>query len=177
MLRRVWPSTAQMPRARVAEFRRAAATSENQQRSHLRGRAAPALMGGGRSHRPARPTSRRHAVTPGKITAWEGRGLARFPLVAAPFPVPSPSNRACGSPAHGSRTSFTDGIRFAFTPTPQGPRSDYASMQVNQPQAIARCQQRGQDPYPERRRLCSAAMNRTIRSRVAKDKNHVIDEG
>src|SRR4029077_5918098 len=31
---------------------------------------------------------------------------------SAPFPVPATSNRACGSPAHGSPTPFTAGIRL-----------------------------------------------------------------
>ena len=36
----------------------------------------------------------------------------------APFPAPAASNRACGSPAHGSPTPFTAGIR----PFPPGSR-------------------------------------------------------
>ena len=32
---------------------------------------------------------------------------------SAPFPVPAASNRACGSPAHGSPTPFTAGIRLS----------------------------------------------------------------
>ncbi|SBW18603.1 hypothetical protein FDG2_0736 [Candidatus Protofrankia californiensis] len=41
---------------------------------------------------------------------WLGRELARW-RVTAPFPAPSRRFRACGSPAHGSPTSFTAGIR------------------------------------------------------------------
>jgi len=37
----------------------------------------------------------------------------------APFPAPAASNRACGSPAHGSPTPFTAGIR-PCPPVPEG---------------------------------------------------------
>jgi len=42
---------------------------------------------------------------------------------SAPFPVPATSNRACGSPAHGSPTPFTAGIRPS-PPVPEGPGID-----------------------------------------------------
>ena len=45
-----------------------------------------------------------------KVTIWEGRGLARF-RSSRPVSSPRPSNRACGSPAHGLPTFFTGGVR------------------------------------------------------------------
>ena len=55
-------------------------------------------------HWPRPPRSPPHA------DKWEGRGLARCHLVVVRFQS-RPSNRACGSPAHGLPTLFTDGIR------------------------------------------------------------------
>src|SRR5688572_23290156 len=46
-----------------------------------------------------------------------------------------PSNRACGSPAHGSPTSFTAGIRL-LPPGPVRPGGDNGSIQVDQAQLI-----------------------------------------
>src|SRR5271157_4105597 len=53
----------------------------------------------------------------------------------APFPAPAASNRACGSPAHGSPTSFTAGIR-PCPPVPEGPGVDDDSRQGGQPELI-----------------------------------------
>src|SRR5271165_7504717 len=51
----------------------------------------------------------------------------------APFPAPATSNRACGSPAHGSPTPFTGGIRLP-PPVPEGPGGDDDSRQGDQPE-------------------------------------------
>ena len=53
----------------------------------------------------------------------------------APFPAPAASNRACGSPAHGSPTPFTGGIRLP-PPVPEGPGSDDDSRQGDQPEPV-----------------------------------------
>src|SRR5665647_3048453 len=65
---------------------------------------------------------------------------------------PRPSNRACGSPAHGSPTSFTAGIRLCprCSPVPEGPGSNDDSEQVDQTEVV-----RGRardDVHPERPR-------------------------
>ena len=54
---------------------------------------------------------------------------------SAPFPVPAASNRACGSPAHGSPTPFTAGIRLS-PPVPEGPGVDDDSRQGDQPELV-----------------------------------------
>ena len=46
-----------------------------------------------------------------------------------------PSNRACGSPAHGSPTSFTAGIR-CHPPGPEGPGCSNNSIKADQPEAV-----------------------------------------
>ena len=50
---------------------------------------------------------------------------------SAPFPVPATSNRACGSPAHGSPTPFTAGIRLLPPGLPR-PGRDSDSIQADQ---------------------------------------------
>ena len=57
---------------------------------------------------------------------------------SAPFPVPATSNRACGSPAHGSPTSFTAGIR-SFPPGLPGPGSDGDPVQADQAEFARGC--------------------------------------
>ena len=53
----------------------------------------------------------------------------------APFPAPAASNRACGSPAHGSPTPFTAGIR-PCPPVPEGPGVDDDSRQGDQSELV-----------------------------------------
>ena len=60
-------------------------------------------------HAPAAATTNA-SNTASQIAKWEGRGLARF-LLSRPVSSPRPSNRACGSPAHGLPTFFTVGVR------------------------------------------------------------------
>jgi hypothetical protein len=48
-----------------------------------------------------------------------------------------PSNRACGSPAHGSPTSFTAGIRLA-PPVPVGSGDDDDSVKADQAELVGR---------------------------------------
>jgi hypothetical protein len=109
-----------------------------------------------RSRRNASPTLT-FAVT---LAVLEGRELARWLLLAVgpgaaflppvsrsavppqcPGQVPRsvsssrPSNRACGSPAHGSPTSFTAGIRH-YPPGPEGPGCDDGSVQGDQAELI-----------------------------------------
>src|SRR4029077_13657273 len=50
---------------------------------------------------------------------------------------PRPSNRACGSPAHGSPTPFTGGVRF-LPPGPVGPGCDDDAVEADQTQIVAR---------------------------------------
>src|SRR5664280_1266615 len=59
---------------------------------------------------------------------------------------PRPSNRACGSPAHGSPTSFTAGIR-RHPPGPEGSGWGNGPDQVDQPELVWRGE--GHDPPPE----------------------------
>ncbi len=67
--------------------------------------------------------------------AWTARHmLARLVW----FPPAATSNRACGSPAHGSPTFFTAGIRLSPSPGPVGPWRDDGSREADQPQAIWR---------------------------------------
>jgi glutamate/tyrosine decarboxylase-like PLP-dependent enzyme len=58
-------------------------------------------------------------------------GRGRLALVSSR----PPSNRACGSPAPGSPTSFTGGIR-PFPPAPDRSRADGASVRVEQAELI-----------------------------------------
>src|SRR4029453_7152859 len=58
-----------------------------------------------------------------------------------------PSNRACGSPAHGSPTSFTAGIRSVPPPRRERPRRDDGS-QADQAQLVARLEQQSRPPDP-----------------------------
>jgi hypothetical protein len=51
------------------------------------------------------------AAEDGCVEDWRGDAKPRS------VSSPRPSNRACGSPAHGSPTPFTDGVR----PEPAGP--------------------------------------------------------
>ena len=49
--------------------------------------------------------------------------------------VMSRAHRACGSPAHGSPTFFTAGIRLS-PPGPVGPERDDESVEIDQPHAV-----------------------------------------
>src|SRR2546426_6021485 len=55
----------------------------------------------------------------------------------APFPAPATSIRACGSPAHGSPTPFTAGIRF-LPPGLVSPGCDNDSVQADQAALVRR---------------------------------------
>jgi len=64
------------------------------------------------------------------------RGLNPSPwVVDAPFPAPASSNRACGSPAHGSPTSFTAGIRLS-PPVPAGSGGNNDSVEIDQAELV-----------------------------------------
>jgi hypothetical protein len=103
-----------------------------------------------------------------QITKWEGRELARQQFLVVGrgatgtrrFPgelffsasvtrllvsSPRPSNRACGSPAHGLPTFFTGGIRF---PGPEGPGRDDDPIKVDQAQLVGRQQNLSYPPAP-----------------------------
>jgi hypothetical protein len=76
----------------------------------------------------------------------QGRGAAGFPVgcpsPGAPgqvraAPAPATSNRACGSPAHGSPTPLTGGIRFV-PPGLVGPGCEHGSLQAVQPAVVGR---------------------------------------
>src|SRR6476620_6424937 len=58
---------------------------------------------------------------------------------------PRPSNRACGSPAHGSPTSFTGGVRFG-PPGPVGPGCDDDAVEADQSQIVTRAIDLGESP-------------------------------
>src|SRR6266545_8279948 len=52
-------------------------------------------------------------------------------------PAPATSNRACGSPAHGSPTPFTVGMRL-FPPGLSRPGCDHGSCKADQPAPVWR---------------------------------------
>src|SRR3954454_6541831 len=66
-----------------------------------------------------------------------GRALSRAHDQVPTPPAPATSNRACGSPAHGSPTPFTAGIRF-LPPGLEGPGRDDSSMEVDQAALVRR---------------------------------------
>src|SRR5262245_15663743 len=67
----------------------------------------------------------------------DGRALTRARGQFASPPAPAASNRACGSPAHGSPTSFTAGIR-SFPPGLVGPGCDNDSVKADQAVLVGR---------------------------------------
>lgn len=74
--------------------------------------------------------------------AWrrvDGRRLGRAAVSArlAWFPPAATSNRACDSPAHGSPTFFTVGIRLP-PPRPMWTWGDDDSIEIDQPEAVGR---------------------------------------
>jgi hypothetical protein len=73
----------------------------------------------------------------GWVRGWRGSSCS--------VSSPSPSNRACGSLAHGSPTSFTGGVRRS-PPGPVRPGSDDGSVEGNQPQAVGRAVDLGEAP-------------------------------
>jgi hypothetical protein len=75
-----------------------------------------------------------------------GRALTGAPGQVASPPPPAASNRACGSPGHGSPTSFTAGIR-SFPPGPVGPGCDNGSVKADQAVLVGR--QSDDDPPAE----------------------------
>ena len=64
-----------------------------------------------------------------------GSGAGAVAQCLRPVSSPRPSNRACGSPAHGSPTSFTAGIR-RDPPGPEGSGCGDGSCQVDQAQVV-----------------------------------------
>ena len=78
-------------------------------------------------------------ATPETLT--EGRREAPGPHGIADwrwFPPAATSNRACGSPAHGSPTFFTAGIRLFPSPRPVRARRDDDSIEADQAQPVRR---------------------------------------
>src|SRR5947199_10625520 len=67
----------------------------------------------------------------------DGCALSRARGQVASPPAPATSNRACGSPAHGSPTPFTAGIRF-LPPGLVGPGRDNGSVEVDQAALVGR---------------------------------------
>jgi hypothetical protein len=63
--------------------------------------------------------------------AWAAR-----PSRLAWSPPAATSNRACGSPAHGSPTFFTGGHSASRTPRPVGSRRDDGSVKADQPEPV-----------------------------------------
>src|SRR5882757_3586332 len=59
------------------------------------------------------------------------------PGQAVATPAPATSNRACGSPAHGSPTPFTAGIRF-LPPGLVGPGCNNSSVEADQTALVGR---------------------------------------
>ena len=78
-----------------------------------------------RSHGQPHPEARRSVVGSGT-----GAVTGKRPVSSA-----RPSNRACGSPAHGSPTSFTAGIRSS-PPGPVGPGGDDDSIKADQAELV-----------------------------------------
>src|SRR5437667_12241509 len=67
----------------------------------------------------------------------DGCALSRARGQVASAPAPATSNRACGSPAHGSPTPFTAGIRF-LPPGLVGPGCDDDSVEADQAALVGR---------------------------------------
>src|SRR5436305_8139265 len=67
-----------------------------------------------------------------------GGALSRARGQVVTAPAPATSNRACGSPAHGSPTPFTAGIRL-LPPGLSRPGCDGDSVQADQAQVARRC--------------------------------------
>ena len=72
-----------------------------------------------------------HRVRPHPHVGSGTGAVRRVPPVSSP----RPSNRACGSPAHGSPTSFTAGIR-CHPPGPSGPGCFHGSVKTDQPELV-----------------------------------------
>jgi len=70
-----------------------------------------------------------------KITIWEGRGLARFPLIAVPFPVPARQTVHAVLPHTAYRRS-SPAVFGLPAPVPEGPGRDDGSMEADQAQVI-----------------------------------------
>src|SRR5215210_3815341 len=73
----------------------------------------------------------------GLITEAVGSGAGAVRQRLPPVSSPRPSNRACGSPAHGSPTSFTAGIRLS-PPSPEGPGGGHGSCELDQSELVGR---------------------------------------
>jgi hypothetical protein len=95
------------------------------------------------SHEMTRPMpsdlTKERRFTQHSVVSIVGSGLARCGSTCRPVSSPRPSNRACGSPAHGSPTPFTAGIRF-YPPGPEGSGCSDGSLsgQVDQPELVRR---------------------------------------
>ena len=70
-----------------------------------------------------------------KISGWEGRGLARFPLNADPFPVPARQTVHAVLPHTAYRRS-SPAVFGLPAPVPEGPGRDDGSMEAGQAQVI-----------------------------------------
>ncbi|ABG99072.1 possible transposase, C-terminal (plasmid) [Rhodococcus jostii RHA1] len=68
--------------------------------------------------------------TSNRVGNWRGDAVRAFR-----FQPPPPRFRACGSPAHGSPTSFTTGIRLP-PPVPEGPGGDDVPRKADQAQMV-----------------------------------------
>ena len=68
--------------------------------------------------------------TSNRVGDWRGDAVRAFR-----FQPPPPRFRACGSPAHGSPTSFTTGIRLP-PPVPEGPGGDDVPRKADQAQMV-----------------------------------------
>src|SRR5688500_2546706 len=67
----------------------------------------------------------------------DGRALACVLGQVNSAPAPATSNRACGSPAHGSPTPFTAGIR-SLPPGVVGPGCDNGAVEADQAALVGR---------------------------------------
>ncbi|WP_163513263.1 hypothetical protein [Fodinicola acaciae] len=101
------------------------------------------------------------------------QGLFFFVSVAGcSVSSPRPSNRACGSPAHGSPTPFTAGIRRC-PPVPEGSGCDNSSIKTDQPKVVTSLGttwQLGNAPCPR------CALDMRARTLLG-DQNGVISSG
>ena len=103
-------------------------------RSRLKRRSRGVLAGTARARRTRSLRPRKPGASSPPPRPVGGRRLRRAALPTGLVSSRRPSNRACGSPAHGSPTSFTAGIRLS-PPGPVGPGRDDGSVEADQARA------------------------------------------
>jgi hypothetical protein len=90
------------------------------------------------------------------------------------FPPAATSNRACGSPAHGSPTFFTAGIRLSPSPRPMRARSDDDSVEIDQPEAVRGLEGQDRPAVAAATLVALGHMRRHAAGRVVADRAEVV---